>query len=134
MLLAAIMWSTVGSVLLAVGTWWTRTDGPLMLVGLLAIAIGIGLVKARLVLRRSAQRISTRIHNRGDGRCLGGFISWQTWLMVLAMMLLGRLLRGGWVPRSVVAFIYQSVGAGLLAASIHLWQSASCTASASTDE
>ena len=87
----------------------------------LAAAV-LGSAKARFVLRRSARRIIDRIRARGDGRCLGGFLSPATWAFVLAMVLLGRLLRAGWLPRTVVGFVYVAVGVALLLASGYIWQ------------
>jgi hypothetical protein len=122
---AAVMWTLVGAGLLTVGILWSRSAGPVRLLVLLALAAGIGLVKARLVLRKSANRIVQRIRSRGDGRCLGGFISWRTWIMVGIMMMLGRALRHGLLPRPAVAFIYEAVGVALLAGAITLWSSLS---------
>lgn len=122
LLLAALMWTTVGSVLLAFGVLWVlRAEVPYAWV-LIALAIGAGWCKAHFVLARTARRMIERIRTRGDGYCLGGFLSLYSWAFVLAMILLGRLLRGGLVPRTAVGLLYAAVGSALLLASRHLWR------------
>ena len=73
------------------------------------------------MLRRSAQRIIARIKSRGDGRCIGGFLSWRTWLLVALMVIGGRVLRRGLLPEAVVGLIYVLVGTALLLAAAQLW-------------
>jgi hypothetical protein len=121
-LLAAGLWSLVGAGLLIAGIIWGRaSDGPWFLL-LLATAAGVGLLKAHFALSKTAGRIADRISGRGNGRCLGGFLSWRMWLVVLAMMLLGRVLRTGILPQALIAFIYQAVGVALLVGAISLWR------------
>ena len=58
-----------------------------------------------------------RIKERGDGRCIGGFLSIKSWLLVLLMMAGGRLLRGSGVPMSWIGFLYVAVGVALVVGS-----------------
>ncbi len=96
LLLAAAMWNAVGAFLANLGIrWLTEADAALTWP---AVAIVVGAIKARFVLRRSARRIIDRIRERGDGRCLGGFLSPKSWLLVLIMMTAGRWLRSGPLP------------------------------------
>ena len=90
---------------------------PLVAVG----AIAIGAVKSRLVLDRAARKIIERIRVRGDGRCLGGFLSLRTWALVVVMMVAGRLLRGT-VARSIVGPLYLAVGTALVLSSRLSWR------------
>jgi hypothetical protein len=114
------MWTGVGSWLLVVGVRWMQAaDTPRIA---LAIAVMLGLLKLRLALIRTAGRTIDRICDRGDGRCIGGFLSWRSWLVVLLMAGVGRLLRGSDLPMNVVAFVYVVVGAALLPASVALWR------------
>jgi hypothetical protein len=81
------------------------------------VAIVVGAFKSRLVLDRAARRIVGRIRERGDGRCLGGFMSWGTRALVAAMMVAGRLLRGAGLSGIIVGPLYLAVGAALLISS-----------------
>jgi len=81
----------------------------------------LGVLKGRLVLERAARKAAARIAVRGDGRCLGGFLSWQTWLFVLAMMGMGVALRHSDVPRALLGVVYTAVGGALLWGSRTFW-------------
>jgi hypothetical protein len=123
LLLAGALWSIVGGALLGFGARWTLEAfgrGP----GALAISLGLaaGLFKGRFVLDKAAARIADRIEARGDGRCLGGFLSWRSWLLVALMSGAGRLLRGGLLPHAVVGPLYAAIGAGLLFSSRIAWR------------
>jgi hypothetical protein len=124
LLLAALMWSVVGAALLAFGVrWMLGSDAPRAwaLLGV-AVAIAVGLAKGRLLLERAAGRIIERIRVRGDGYCIGGFLSLWTWGLVAVMVAAGRLLRGGLVPEVVVGFLYTAVGTALVLACRRFWQ------------
>jgi len=128
LLLAGALWTIVGTLLLGFGARWTLEafGGG---VGALAVALGIvaGLVKGRFVLDKAAGRIADRIVARGDGRCVGGFLSWRTWLLVALMSGAGRLLRSGLLPHAVVGPLYAAIGAGLLFSSRIAWKRWSTT-------
>jgi hypothetical protein len=123
LLLAAGMWTVVGALLLFFGTRWllagTRSHA------LLWLALGIvgGGLKGHFALKRSARSMIARIRKRGDGRCIGGFLSWRSWLLVALMATAGRVLRGGLLPEGIVGFIYALVGTALLLATGQLWNS-----------
>jgi hypothetical protein len=122
LLLASLLWSAVGTLLLVFGVWWVVHGHSRYAPGLVVVAVGIGVVKARFVLARTARRMIDRILARGDGRCIGGFLSIRTWLVVVVMASAGRWLRSGPIPHLIVGFIYAAVGTALLLASRHLWR------------
>lgn len=122
LLLAAAMWTVVGSTLAFFGTRWELAAHLPHVWLLLAVAAGVGLFKSWLLLRRTAKRTIGRIRTRGDGCCIGGFLSWRTWLFVALMMGLGRVLRAGLVPRGVVGLVYVAVGVALLLTTPLLWR------------
>lgn len=123
LLLAAVMWTAVGGALFFFGTRWI-TDGrpPLSGLPLLLLGIGTGLVKSSLVLDRTAAKIVHRIGTRGEGRCIGGFLSVRSWLLVLAMIALGRILRSGVLPLPAAGVLYAAIGTGLLFSSRLAWK------------
>jgi len=123
LLLAGALWTVVGALLLFFGARWTLEAfgerGGLLAVG---IGIGVGLLKGRFVLDRTARRITERIAARGDGRCIGGFLSWRSWLLVALMSGAGRLLRSGLLSHAVVGPLYTAIGAALLFSSRTAWR------------
>jgi hypothetical protein len=121
LLLAAMTWAVVGLVLGTTGARWLLTlhaSSPALLIG---AAVAAGVIKSHLALRPAARRVIRRIEERGEGRCAGGFFSWSTWLLVLAMIALGQLLRHSPMPRWALGAIYLAVGVALITASRHLW-------------
>lgn len=122
LVLAALLWTVVGVVLAVVGGRWAVHAAPRGLAWWMAAAVLVGLVKARLVLVRVAARIAARIRARGDGRCVGGFLSARSWALVAVMAGGGRLLRASPVPTVVVGLLYLAVGVALASASLALWR------------
>jgi len=119
--LAASMWTVVGTVLTLVGVRWVISSSLPHAWLLMLVAAAAGALKSRFVLERSANRTMERIRGRGDGRCVGGFFSFRTWLFVVAMACLGRILRGGLLPRYIVGRLYFAVGIALAHACRKLW-------------
>jgi hypothetical protein len=79
-------------------------------------AVGLGLLIA------GANRVIGRIQASGDDRCIGGFFSWKTWILVVIMITAGTLLRRSDISRGVVGLVYVAIGIALLAASTLPWR------------
>lgn len=119
---AAALWTVVGCGLAAAGLFWCfETTIPGSIIWAVG-GIAAGLLKGFLIIRKFAERNTARLIARGDGRCLGGFLSAKTWLLVALMMTSGILLRRSAVPRPVLGVIYTAVGTALLAGCLPLWQ------------
>jgi hypothetical protein len=121
LLLAGLMWTVVGATLAGFGARWLW-QLPGRTAPWLVIAVAIGVIKARFVLDRAARNIVERICRRGDGRCVGGFMSVRSWALVVVMMVAGRLLRGSDVARALLGVLYLAVGTGLLLSSRIAWR------------
>ena len=115
-----MMWVTVGSAMVGFGAWWLWATTPVVAPWVAAGAVIVGVVKSRLVLDRAARRVVDRIRARGDGRCLGGFLSLRTWGLVVLMMAAGRLLRGT-LAHGIVGPLYIAVGTALCLSSRLSW-------------
>jgi len=114
------LWSAVGLALGAAGVAWCLQAGLPAGAGLVLAGLFAGALKGHFVLRRSARRIARRIAQREDGSCLGGALSWPTWMLVALMMASGIALRHSTIPRPVLGPLYVAVGAALLAGAWHL--------------
>jgi hypothetical protein len=121
LMLAWLMWLIVGSALVGFGIRWTWEAESVVAPWVAAVAIAVGAVKSRVVLDRAAWRVVDRVRARGDGRCLGGFLSLRTWGLVVLMMIAGRLLRGT-LARGIVGPLYITVGTALCLSSRLSWQ------------
>jgi len=121
LMLAWMMWSIVGFVLMGVGAWWSLEAAPVVAPWIIAGAFAIGVLKSRLALDRAARGVIERIRARGDGRCVGGFLSLRTWAFVALMMVGGRLLRGT-LAHWIVGPVYIAVGSALFLSSRLAWR------------
>ncbi|MHC4414344.1 MAG: hypothetical protein ACYS0G_03570 [Planctomycetota bacterium] len=122
LLLAAGTWTVVGLTLVILGARWCLQEQTNLLPILLVAAVAVGLAKAVFVLRHAADRVVRRIQGRGDDRCVGGFFSWRTWILVAVMIIGGRLLRGAGMSPALVGAIYVAIGVALLLASWRAWR------------
>ncbi len=123
MFAAALMWSIVGMFLFFRGLlniWFLQDPYKFVWV---AIALAIGLVKAKMVLENTAVKISSRIKDRPEPSCLFGFMPPKSWLLIIGMIILGILLRKSPLNRSLVWSIYIAIGAALFASSRIFWKS-----------
>ena len=118
LLVAALMWSFIGLYLMVRGYLLCRDISGMYL----GLAVGLGTLKAFLVIERAARKNIARIVSRPDGMCLGGVYSWRMWGMVVCMMVGGRLLRNSSVPPLVLSVIYVAVGWSLFWSSRLIWQ------------
>jgi hypothetical protein len=122
LLLAATAWTVVGAGLTVAGASWSADNESALRPAVVALALVVGALKGWFAIRPAANRVARRIETRGEGRCIGGFFSWRTWLIVLAMSGAGRLLRLTGLPAPLLGFIYLAVGAALLIGSFWLWR------------
>ena len=122
LMVAASVWTLVGSLLAFFGIRWLLADGRGYAFALAPVAVVVGLAKGHYVLPRTSTRVTDRIRVRGDGRCIGGFLSVRMWLLVAGMVLLGRLLRGGLLPLGVVGLVYLAIGTALVFGSRRAWR------------
>ncbi len=119
--MAGLLWTCVGAGLSLAGVNWSAESSLPWGLALVVGGVAAGVAKGRLVLERAARTSAARIIQRGDGRCLGGFLSWQSWGLVLAMMGAGITLRRSGVPRAFLGFLYTAVGTALLWGSRVYW-------------
>jgi hypothetical protein len=94
---------------------------PPALFGGAALALIVGIAKGLYVLKPAALRSAARILERGDDRCLGGFLSWKTWLFVVGMMGFGKYLRSAGLPPWFIGPLLTAVGTGLFVGSTIYW-------------
>jgi hypothetical protein len=106
-LLATLLWSGIGLMLLTRGVLTLSGSGREWWLGL---AVLLGTLKSRLVLDRVVLENMTRLRGLDGDRCIGGVYSVKTWLLVAAMIVLGRLLRLSPLPVWLIGLLYVTVG------------------------
>ena len=112
-LLAGMIWSGLGiGLCVAACCWFSGMDWPLS--GVLALlGFALGMAVYRFGFSRIAGENVSRIAEKPEEVCLFAFQPWRSYLLILAMMILGYGLRHSNLPRPIVALIYTTIGTGL---------------------
>jgi hypothetical protein len=120
LLLAALLWTGIGTVLMMRGTWWLVDSGWTWL---FLPALALGTLKSLFILDRTAKRSLDRILRLADGTCLGAVYSFKTWMVVVLMVGSGYALRHSTLPKSLLGVAYVTIGWALFMSSRHAWLS-----------
>jgi hypothetical protein len=132
---ASVAWLVGLGFLLVRGVGFLQRPGPgFVLVhwfaALVALAIVLGMLKARYILIRYANKSVARIRSRGRA-CYFGFFSWSSWAFIVVMMGGGIMLRHSVLAtghfawgRPLLAVIYIAVGTALAIADRIFWVAA----------
>ena len=127
---AALVWFVGVCFLLVRGVLFVEVPGPgahfsYWIVPIVLVAIVIGIIKARFILIRYADKAVARIQRRGHA-CFFGFFAPKSWLFVLVMMGGGIALRHSALVnvawgRVALSTLYIAVGTGLAIADRIFW-------------
>ncbi len=118
LLLAAMLWSCIGIMLMTRGVIWLIGSERLWFV---LPAVALGSMKSFLVLDKTAKRSLERILLLADGTCVGAVYSYKTWILVALMMAAGITLRHSSLPSSLLGLLYTTIGWALFLSSRHAW-------------
>jgi hypothetical protein len=129
LLLAALLWSLVGTFLLINGSrlWFGAPAfdaGSWQDWGLALTAVGVGLLKGGLVLDRSAARLIARAPENPQQRPLDSLYRMfgpRMLLLIASMCALGILLRLAPVSGALRGWILMAIGAALVWSSRRYW-------------
>ncbi len=119
LILAAILWTAIGILLMTRAILWLVGSHRLWLV---APAFVLGSLKSVLVLDKTAKRGLDRILTLADGTCIGAVYSYKTWILVMVMMAAGIILRHSSLPSSWLGLLYMTIGWALFLSSRHAWR------------
>jgi hypothetical protein len=125
---AAALWLVATGILVVRGVLFIERPGApfsVWIVPIAAVALALGVVKARLILLPYAGRAVARIERRGHA-CYFGFFAPRSWLFVVTMMGGGMWLRSTalahvWWGRVGLATLYLAVGTALALADRVFW-------------
>ncbi len=78
------------------------------------VALAIGFIKGKFVMTKVGQKNMARIESLPEPSPFYRTFSIKSWIMVLGMIALGRLIRLGGAPSFIVGAIYVAVGVALL--------------------
>lgn len=122
---AALTWTGVGIGLAGAGLAWTlRGVGDASAAaGFLTLAAAVGAAKGRWVLAPRARANVQRIADAPGRQSLFLFFSPLAWGLVVAMMVLGWVLRHSGLSRGVLGPVYAAVGSALMVGAGPSWRS-----------
>ena len=122
-LLAGMVWTAVGVILLAVALEWLRPYHSLLL-----IPLGIGVVAGAIIYRFGFSMLAlnnlARINSLSMGKdkvSLFAFQNRKSYLIIAVMMLLGYEMRHSAIPKIYLAPLYMAIGLGLIFSSRHYY-------------
>jgi len=118
LMLAGLIWSVVGCSLMVNGILWVGMADRSWLI---ILGLAIGTTKGLFILDRVARKNIKRIHEFEQKACIGSVYSYKTWLLVILMIFMGRILRRTVLAGEVVGVIYIAVGCGLMLSSRLMW-------------
>ena len=121
LLAAACLWTGVGLLLATKGLYLVRYAAWSVLLIIMAGGICLGILKGKFILDPVASKIITRLQLRNTPYCLGGLFSIKSWLLILGMIFLGKILAIMPVPTTIKAVLYILVGTGLMYSSRLIW-------------
>jgi hypothetical protein len=125
LLTAASLWTLAGLILILRAAFWLP-DAGLWVLPIVVASVGIGLLKGWLVFARIARKNVERIRALSPHKpkiCVFAFQAIQSYLIVIAMVTIGILLRLSPIPRLWLAAIYLAIGAALEWSSWVYWKS-----------
>ncbi|OGN72237.1 MAG: hypothetical protein A2X25_00820 [Chloroflexi bacterium GWB2_49_20] len=127
-LVAGLMWSGVGGMLIAFATRWLKLDNWLTILLLVLAGLALGTAIYMYGFSKVASKNISRIAAiPGKRICIFAFQEWKTYPLVAFMILLGIYLRVySPIPKPLLAILYLGLGTSLLASSLqYYWQAAS---------
>ena len=116
LMIATALWAMVGLGLLMAGLFFTFGDNFVGAASLIIFvpACALGVLKGIIVLPRVAKKNRDRILALPEASPFYMTFSIKSWLLILSMILLGRVIRAIGTPSSIVGGIYVAVGMALL--------------------
>ena len=124
--IAGVVWSAVGVMLCTLAWGWLILLGEIEKVSAATAGLLLALGTYRYLFTPIALKNIARIGQYAAKGCIFAFQAWRSYLIILAMIALGSVVRHSPLPRSYLIVVYLAMGGGLLIASRHyyryLWQ------------
>jgi hypothetical protein len=116
--LAGIVWVCVGIMLLILAFSWLSTASNLEIYLYSGAGILLALLVHHLGFLKIVDKNLNRILQMKGKRCLFSFIPWKSYLIIIAMITMGALLRHSMVPKKDLAILYIGIGLALILSSV----------------
>ncbi len=120
-LLAGIMWTGVGVMLLARAWIWLSALPLSWEIGLILVSAVIAVLFYKFMFTKTVNKNIRRVCGLPDPVCLFAFNSPKGYILIVFMITLGIMLRRSGLDTRILAFVYASMGGALLLASLHFY-------------
>ena len=116
--LAGLAWECVGIMLLFLAFSWLSTASKMDVYLYSCAGVLLALLVHHFGFLRIANKNLTRILQMNGKKCLFAFIPWKSYVMIVAMVTAGVILRHSVIPREYLATLYIGIGLGLVLSSV----------------
>ena len=120
-LLAGVMWTGVGVMLLTRAWVWLSALSLGWEIGLILISASIAFLFYRVMFTKTVAKNIRRLCNLPDPVSLFAFNSPKGYILIVFMIGLGIALRRSGLDTRILSLIYASMGGALLLASLHFY-------------
>jgi hypothetical protein len=117
LLIAGMLWISVGLMLDVLAFFWLKNEPPHKALVSAVIGFMLALLIHHFGFLRVVDKNLNRILPMEGARCAFSFISWKSYLLIAAMMLMGYGLRHSPLPRLYLASLYSAIGTALILSS-----------------
>lgn len=115
---AGAVWLAVGLGLTAVACYWLYSSAWPLSPALAAVSLVLGLAVYSFGFSGIVRKNLERIDAKPEEVCLFAFQRWRSYLLILAMMLMGYTIRHLPVPKEIDAVVYFTMGSALIFGSL----------------
>jgi len=117
LLLAGLMWAAVGIMLLVFASIWLHPEP--IIVDFIFVFLGIltGIAVQRFGFNKIVDKNLERILPMTKKHCVFAFVPWKSYLVIVLMVAMGRLLRLSPIPKSYLAIVYITMGLAMFVSS-----------------
>jgi len=121
-LIAGILWSGVGILLIKISSRWYDLLSNNLLITVLVSGVVLGIIISYFGFSNLANKNIKRIDDYPDKVCMWAFQKWQSYILIIFMISLGIFMRTtSFVPRPILIVIYIGIGFALFTASFNYY-------------
>ena len=119
LMIAGLLWGGVGAMLGRLAIEWLRMETPQGVVWFLLIGALLAAAINYWGFSKLARQNIDRIKALGRKTCIFAFQRWTSYVLVVVMITMGRMVRLLPIPRSYLAILYLGIGGALFLASLY---------------
>jgi hypothetical protein len=118
LLLAGIAWECVGIMLLFLAFSWLSIASNMNIYVFSCAGVLIALLTHHFGFLKIVDKNLKRILLMNEKKCVFSFISWKSYLIIVAMISMGAVLRHTMIPKKHLAILYIGIGLALILSSV----------------